>query len=280
MFSPDSTFVNVVDLRMPGLHVRNFALHRPAADQAVIEAHPRHWSKAVFFLDGSGALPVADQDQPEAGTVIMLPPGDGRRCAPTARRLPLCMVFDFRLADGRQRTASVCTVQRAELLRAREQLAYLLRLQAEGGGQAACESAVIVLNLLVTLLRTAGWLGRIATAPHGAGDSAMHRLLLTMPLESPLQQVVERSGYQRDHLNRLIKKETGLTLGQFRMQRRLNKAKELLAHGLKVGDVAGEIGLPDQSYFARWFRRQTGLPPSHWLQAGAEQSPLDLVLCG
>ncbi|HWA85899.1 MAG TPA: helix-turn-helix transcriptional regulator, partial [Opitutus sp.] len=118
------------------------------------------------------------------------------------------------------------------------------------------------------------------SAPPAGGDSAMHRLLLTMPLESTLQHVVQRSGYQRDHLNRLVKKETGLTLGQFRAQRRLSRAKELLARGVKVGDVAGEIGLPDQSYFARWFRRQTGQSPSHWLHAGAPRAPLDLALCG
>jgi AraC family L-rhamnose operon transcriptional activator RhaR len=75
---------------------------------------------------------------------------------------------------------------------------------------------------------------------------------------------VQRSGYQRDHLNRLVKRETGLTLGQLRMQRRLARAKELLAQGIRVADVAEAVGVLDQNYFARWFRRQTGQPPSRW----------------
>jgi AraC family L-rhamnose operon transcriptional activator RhaR len=80
--------------------------------------------------------------------------------------------------------------------------------------------------------------------------------------------VVKQSGYHRDHLNRLVKKETGLTLGQFRMQLRLEKAKDLLSSGVQVGNVATMVGFLDQSYFARWFRRQTGQPPSRWSRRG------------
>jgi AraC family L-rhamnose operon transcriptional activator RhaR len=276
----ESTTVNDVDLRMPGLHLRSFALHRPAADRSVLRPHAKSWSRAVFFLEGAGRQAEPGTWQPSAGTVVILTPGHCDERQGEIDALPLCLVLDFRLSDEIQRAAVTCMVRREELLRAREQLAYLLRLQAENGADRACESAVVVLNVLVILLRTAGWLRHEVTANHAAGESAMHRLLLTMPLESPLGFVVQRSGYQRDHLNRLIKRETGLTLGQFRTQRRLDRAKELLARGVKVGDVAGEIGLPDQSYFARWFRRQTGLAPSQWLQIGGMKPPLNLAMCG
>jgi len=33
---------------------------------------------------------------------------------------------------------------------------------------------------------------------------------------------------------------------------------------MRVADVAEAVGVLDQSYFARWFRRQTGQPPSRW----------------
>jgi AraC family L-rhamnose operon transcriptional activator RhaR len=265
----ESVTVGEVDLRMPGLHLRDFALHRPAADRSVLRAHSKCWSRAVFFLEGASRDPVAWPWQPPAGTVVVLPPGHCDEREGEGGSFPACVVFDFHLAEPAPQLAVTCVVRREELLQVRAQLAYLLRLQA--GTHRAWEGAAVVLNVLITVLRAAGWLTPETVSGHPAGESAMHRLLLTMPLESPLVQIVRRSGYQRDHLNRLIKRETGLTLGQFRTQRRLKRAKELLASGVKVGDVAGEIGLPDQSYFARWFRRQTGRSPSNWSQTGGER---------
>ncbi|HWA87009.1 MAG TPA: hypothetical protein VG710_12345, partial [Opitutus sp.] len=107
----DSTLVNAVDLRIPGLHLRSFALHRPAAGRAVIEPHPRCWSKAVLFLEGGDASGT----QPEAGTVMILPPGATPRSETAAERLPLCVVFDFRLAERLPRIATTCALPRAEL---------------------------------------------------------------------------------------------------------------------------------------------------------------------
>ena len=71
-------------------------------------------------------------------------------------------------------------------------------------------------------------------------------------------------GYQRDHLNRILKRESGLTLGQHRAQVRLGEAKRLLGKQLAIGEVGSRVGFDDQNYFARWFRAQTGLSPSSW----------------
>lgn len=276
----DSTLTSEVGLRMPGLQLRSYALHRPSADRSVLHPHAKVWSRAVFFLEGVPRPIEAEPWQPTAGTIVLLPPGPHERTQIETDSLPLCLVLDFRLDDSARRRRTVCTVRREELLHGREQLTYLLKLPGKVPGDQAWEGAVVVLNILLMILRAAGWLQRETVATPPPRDSAMHRLLLTMPLESPLGQVVQRSGYQRDHLNRLIKRETGLTLGQFRAQRRLDRAKELLTRGVKVGNVAGEIGLPDQSYFARWFRRQTGFSPSHWIQTSGAKPLPNLALCG
>ena len=206
----------------------------------------------------------------EPGTLVLLPPGVSHAFSRGEGRAPLCVMIDFRMKTARKRAPVVCSLNRSELAQVKQQLGQLMKLPAgtDGGAHAdhalQWEGAVAVLQVLMTSLRAGGWMERVSSASPGRKTSALQAMLARVDHESPLGQVVEKSGYQRDHLNRLVKRETGLTLGQFRAQQRLTKAKELLGQGVQVAAVAAAVGLPDQSYFARWFRKQTGQPPSAW----------------
>ena len=182
--------------------------------------------------------------------------------------MPLCLTIEFDLKGARSNQPAAHKMNRSELVQLRQQLAYLLRLRSTAGGVFHMENATVILQVVISLLRVAGWLERVPESPSDTGESAIHRLLYSVDLTTPLQQIVRQSGYQRDHFNRLVKKETGLSLGQVRMQRRLAKAKELLSEGIRVANVANEVGFTDQSYFSRWFRQQTGRVPSHWPRHG------------
>jgi AraC family L-rhamnose operon transcriptional activator RhaR len=174
------------------------------------------------------------------------------------------MVLDFRFRQPARRRAMLSSLTRSELTQIRQNLAYLGRLQADSHTALHSAGAVVVLQLMVTLLRSAGWLPR--EMPHGTSNArrAIPDLLSRVDPSTPLPDIIRKSGYQRDYLNSLVKKETGITLGQYRSQQRLALAKKLLAEQVTVSGVASAVGLPDQSYFARWFRRQTGLQPSAW----------------
>jgi AraC family L-rhamnose operon transcriptional activator RhaR len=158
----------------------------------------------------------------------------------------------------------VSSLTRSELAQVRQSLAHLGRLQADSQTALHSIGAVVVLQLVVTLLRAAGWLPRETYQRPNTTGSAIPDLLANMDLSAPLSEIIRKSGYQRDHLNSLIRRETGITLGQCRSQQRLALAKKLLSEQVTVSGVASAVGLPDQSYFARWFRRQTGLQPSVW----------------
>jgi AraC family transcriptional regulator, transcriptional activator of pobA len=259
-----SLLINKADIRLPGLRVLTFALHRHLQEHASIEQHRHRWCQIILYLSGRGQQEFASGEaRVEPGTLVVMPPGVSHAFRRTTDRPPLCLMIDFRLPRARQRPAAVCILNRSEITQVRQNLAYVIRLQAGSNGVLRWESAAAILQTLTTLLRAANWLERIPQpSPGGAG--VMGRLLSTVGPATPLRQVVQRSGYQRDHLNRLVKHETGLTLGQLRTQRRLARAKELLSQGIRVADVAEAVGVLDQSYFARWFRRQTGQPPSRW----------------
>lgn len=186
-------------------------------------------------------------------------------------------MIDFRLRGANRQTPAVCCLTRSELAQIQQQLARLRSVHTGPRRVLRWEGAVAILQTLITLLRAAGWIERLPTRHIDSAGRAMREMLAKMDHTDSLATVVQRSGYQRDHLNRLVKKATGLTLGQYRAQARLTKAKELLAQGLQVASVAAAVGLADPNYFARWFRRQTGQRPSTWIRHAVSSNTVGIV---
>jgi len=249
------------------MDLRRLAVHRHLPEHASIELHRHPWSQALLYLDGRGRQRVAGREAPvDPGTLVVVPPGVAHAFSRTGGRPPLCLMVDFRMAGASRRPPVVCSLTRAELALVRQ---YLARLPGAGGIESRgprWEASMSILQLFLLLLRAAGWAERPAAGPGTGGDAAVREMLARMDDTEPLVAVARRSGYHRDHLNRLVKRATGLTLGQCRAQRRLDRARELLGMGQRVSIVAATVGLPDPSYFARWFRRQTSQSPSQYRQ--------------
>ena len=55
--------------------------------------------------------------------------------------------------------------------------------------------------------------------------------------------------------------ETGLTLNAFALDRRLERAKQLLSEGRNCTETASALGFSSSQYFATAFKRQHGVPP-------------------
>lgn len=70
-------------------------------------------------------------------------------------------------------------------------------------------------------------------------------------------------GISENYLSRLIKKSTGRSVGAWIDIVRIQRAKRLLSETrLPVIDVAAAVGIEDQSYFSRLFKKETGMTPS------------------
>jgi transcriptional regulator GlxA family with amidase domain len=74
-------------------------------------------------------------------------------------------------------------------------------------------------------------------------------------------------------LMRRFKFATGVSVGQYLQQRRLDEAQALLRRtNLSITEVGVAVGLHDASHFSRMFREQTGLTPSAFRTAVRDKS--------
>lgn len=65
-----------------------------------------------------------------------------------------------------------------------------------------------------------------------------------------------------DHMARLFKKETGLSLGSYIIKKRIETAKRLLlTTDLPINSVSDQVGYDNYSYFTKLFKKITGYTP-------------------
>ncbi|MBQ9201006.1 MAG: AraC family transcriptional regulator [Bacteroidales bacterium] len=84
----------------------------------------------------------------------------------------------------------------------------------------------------------------------------------TAPL-LPASGYAAQMGISLNYLNRMVKLSTGRPLSAWIDAARLDRAKRMLKEtDAAMIDVAAAVGYYDQGYFARFFRKHTGMTPS------------------
>jgi transcriptional regulator GlxA family with amidase domain len=78
-----------------------------------------------------------------------------------------------------------------------------------------------------------------------------------------LETLAATSGLSMYHFLREFKQSQGVTPHHYLVQRRIERARELLTRtDLSVSEIAFACGFSDQSHFGRRFRELVGVPPS------------------
>lgn len=255
-----------LDIRVPDIHVRQLALHRHLPETTNIKPHSHAFCQCLLYLSGRGEQHVSgDIHQIETGTAVFLPPQIRHAFHRAANRRPICLVLDFEWAGTNRGSARVSPLPAAILSEVRQQLARIAHRPRRQDPTPPIRLSAMILGLLDSLLTELVLPRSTLASFHSPVARKLERLLAAPDAATiSLKSLAHRAGYQHDYLNRVLKQHDGLTLGQLRARKLLARSQQLLRQTDSVADVAEVIGFGDPNYFARWFRKHTGLSPTRW----------------
>lgn len=80
-----------------------------------------------------------------------------------------------------------------------------------------------------------------------------------------LEVVSSIAGFNANYFSGVFKRETDKTLTEYILEVRMDKAKELLKNRhMKISEIPEKVGIGDAKYFAKQFKKVTGLSPSQY----------------
>jgi AraC-like DNA-binding protein len=82
-----------------------------------------------------------------------------------------------------------------------------------------------------------------------------------------LDALADHAGTDKFHLCRAFRAQVGLPPHAYLTRLRIMRAKELLAAGVRPGEIAPRVGLYDQSQLNRHFRRLVGMTPGAYARS-------------
>lgn len=99
---------------------------------------------------------------------------------------------------------------------------------------------------------------------HGAVHRAREVIEDRFPEDVPLAELARLAGLSPFHLVRVFEKRLGITPHAYLTQTRVERARQRLATGGRIADIAVDCGFSDQAHLTRLFKRQTGITPGKY----------------
>lgn len=173
----------------------------------------------------------------------------------------------FKVADQVYQTLKE---EKATSLQAARRLYFQLGSQLTQQGLqealAACADLEALHAVLLSRIEAALPVGQEGAALSGAVRKVIRFMEAELGNEELTIDMMARHVYlSPTYLANVFKKETGRTIGQYLLELRMQRAKELLGDGmLRLYQIARRVGYTDPNYFAKTFRRVVGVSPREY----------------
>ena len=83
-----------------------------------------------------------------------------------------------------------------------------------------------------------------------------------------IEQISKRVSLNPSYFSRLFTEQVGISPKQYLLNKRLNRAKELLSEtNASIFEIANSVGYDDQLYFSRIFKKHIGISPTEYKNA-------------
>jgi AraC-like DNA-binding protein len=251
MLAWNPILIQQIEIQALGFILRKLQLNRHR--EAEVALHRHNHAQLILYLSGEGRQTIHRQQRmARAGDLFIIPAGVSHGFALEGHSRPLCLVLDYET----KRASGRVVHRRLPQTTLNELHSLLAQVPPKGRLKLADYGAILAVVSRLVEQAPAG------VEPVPATTFERVRPLLHSTLS--LAKVARSAGYHPDHLNRKLKRETGLGLRALRDKLRLEKAQLALRHASSVAEAGTQAGFDDANYFARWFRQQTGQTPTAW----------------
>ena len=125
----------------------------------------------------------------------------------------------------------------------------------------ALSSSRVAAEIWAVLWRVAG-LAAPTDRPHAAVATALAYVETHLAGPIAVPDLARAAGVSHNHLTRLFRSETGMTVVAYVRARRMARARHLLTSStLPIAAVAAQVGIPDLQAFNKTCRRELGMSP-------------------
>lgn len=234
------------------------------------EGRVLHEYQINYITEGSGVFENAHGKFPvRAGSMLFNFPGVWHRYKPNERSgwEENYIGFNGKIADGLfqhplfKPTRPVLQVgNREELLDTYLKIFDLVEREQPGFQQIASGMVMKLLGYIISIEKQKGFSGKpIAKVI----EESRFMMRQQVGKEIDLQQIAEQYHVGYSYFRQMFKKYTGVSPGQYHIQLRIMRAKELLASTNKsIKEISYELGFQSIYYFSNMFKKKEGMNPS------------------